>query len=107
MIFQIQFLSSLRLLEANISDPLRGLLDKIKWLNLHFDAESGIPDCQASLTTAVQSFKYLGCDVLFLKNLFLCMYTVYPLKNLICPWFSRFQDVGRTSIPIPGTVCIE
>lgn len=46
MIFQIQFLSSLRLLEANISKPFRDMLDKLKWLNLHFDIDWGFAGCE-------------------------------------------------------------
>lgn len=42
MIFQIQFLSVLRLVEANITAPFRHLLDHLKWLNLHFDIDLGI-----------------------------------------------------------------
>lgn len=47
MIFQIQFLSTLRLLEANISKPFRDMLDKLKWLNLHFDdIDWGFAGCE-------------------------------------------------------------
>lgn len=46
MIFQIQFLSSLRLLEANISKRFLDMLDSLKWLNLHFDVDWGFPGCE-------------------------------------------------------------
>lgn len=55
LIFQLQFLSSLRMLEANISGHFLGLLDKIKWLNLHFDAGLGIWNCKASSSMLVQN----------------------------------------------------
>lgn len=41
MVFQMQFLSMLRLLEANISAPFMQLLNNLKWLNLHFDTGLG------------------------------------------------------------------
>lgn len=41
MVFQMQFLSTLRMLEANISAPFMKLLDNLKWLNLHFDTGLG------------------------------------------------------------------
>ncbi|CAM9933272.1 unnamed protein product, partial [Sphacelaria rigidula] len=37
MVFQMQFLSTLRLLEANISEPFMDMMKKLMWLNLHFD----------------------------------------------------------------------
>lgn len=52
MLFQIQFLSSLRLLEANISKPFRQMLDKLKWLNLHFDIDWGFAGCDDDLVSA-------------------------------------------------------
>lgn len=48
MIFQMQFLSLLRLLEANIGAPFAKLMNKLKWLNLHFDIDMGS--------------SWLGCD---------------------------------------------
>ena len=45
MIFQIQFLSLLRLLEANITEPFMNFLDSVKWLNLHFEVEVSFFQC--------------------------------------------------------------
>lgn len=45
LIFQIQFLSTLRLLEANISAPFRRMMDQLKWLNLHFRVDLGFAGC--------------------------------------------------------------
>lgn len=53
MIFQIQFLSSLRLLEANISAPFRKLLDQLKWMNLHFDFDFSFAGCDDEVSLAL------------------------------------------------------
>lgn len=45
MIFQMQFLSLLRLLEANISRPFERLMENLSWLNLHFSWKVGPLAC--------------------------------------------------------------
>lgn len=45
MIFQMQFVSLLRLLDTNISVPFMNFINDLKWLNLHFEIELQIFDC--------------------------------------------------------------
>ena len=50
MILQIQFVSLLRLLEANITEPFMDFLDSIKWLNLHFEVDVRFLKCNDEVT---------------------------------------------------------
>ena len=45
MIFQMQFVSLLRLLEANITRPFMKFLDNMKWMNLHFEVDISFFNC--------------------------------------------------------------
>ena len=45
MIFQMQFVSLLRLLEANITKPFMKFLDNMKWMNLHFEVDISFFNC--------------------------------------------------------------
>lgn len=45
MIFQLQFVSLLRLMEANITEPFMDFLDSLKWMNLHFEVDISFFNC--------------------------------------------------------------
>lgn len=51
MIFQMQFLSTLRLLEANITTPFMNFIDSLKWMNLHFDVDISFFSCDEEVRT--------------------------------------------------------
>lgn len=45
MLFQMQFVGLLRLLEANITVPFMNFLDSLKWMNLHFEVDISFFNC--------------------------------------------------------------
>lgn len=45
MIFQLQFVSLLRMMEANITTPFMDFLDSLKWMNLHFEVDISFFNC--------------------------------------------------------------
>ena len=45
MVFQLQFVSLLRLMEANITTPFMDFLDSLKWMNLHFEVDVSFFNC--------------------------------------------------------------
>ncbi|CAN0202052.1 unnamed protein product, partial [Ectocarpus sp. 13 AM-2016] len=118
MIFQIQFLSSLRLLEANITAPFRRMLDQLKWLNLHFDVDFvGFPGCDGedSFTGAeddngvwvFNTFAVFG----FMALLILCH--ILLLSYIEASWLSKAQlgmdifpprGAGVPALRVPGSV---
>lgn len=51
IVFQVQFLSTLHLVDANTSTAFDGLLNELKWLNLHLSPDVGTMGCgnEASL----------------------------------------------------------
>ncbi|CAN0418815.1 unnamed protein product, partial [Ectocarpus sp. 12 AP-2014] len=118
MIFQIQFLSSLRLLEANITAPFRRMLDKLKWLNLHFDVDFvGLPGCDGedSFTETeddngvwvFNTFAVFG----FMALLILCH--ILLLSYIEASWLSKAQlgvdilpprGAGVPALRVPGSV---
>eukprot|EP00903_Cladosiphon_okamuranus_P021845 g20085.t1 len=100
MIFQMQFLSSLRLLEANISKPFRDMLDKLKWLNLHFDIDWGFAGCEedseelqsdtdGNSTWMFNTFAVFG----FLALLIVCH--ILLLSYMEAAWLSQANAIHR------------
>lgn len=57
MVFQMQFVSLLRLMEANITEPFMHFLDSLKWLNLHFEVDLSFFNCDSDevCTTTVRA----------------------------------------------------
>lgn len=45
MVFQMQFVSLLRMMEANITTPFMNFLDSLKWMNLHFEVDISFLSC--------------------------------------------------------------
>ncbi|CAM9448605.1 unnamed protein product [Scytosiphon promiscuus] len=100
MVFQMQFVSLLRLMEANITEPFMNFLDSLKWLNLHFEVDISFFNCNDEETR----FDWANDDngtwalntflVFFLLAL-LILFHVLLVSYLEASWLSQANAIHR------------
>lgn len=59
MVFQMQFVSLLRMMEANITTPFMNFLDNLKWMNLHFEVDISFLSCDEEVRVCPKTNKLL------------------------------------------------
>ncbi|CAM9630710.1 unnamed protein product [Pylaiella littoralis] len=100
MIFQMQFLSTLRLLEANITTPFMNFIDSLKWMNLHFDVDISFFSCDEETTTVSLSNDDNGTwalNTFLVFGLLIALIVVHILfvSYLEAAWLSQANAIHR------------
>eukprot|EP00904_Undaria_pinnatifida_P005995 jgi/Undpi1/2525/HiC_scaffold_13.g05904.m1 len=100
MIFQMQFVSLLRLLEANITKPFMKFLDNMKWMNLHFEVDISFFNCNDEDTRFAWANDDNGTWALntFLVFALLCMLIfvhILLVSYLEAAWLARANAIHR------------
>lgn len=102
MIFQMQFVSLLRLLEANITDPFMEFLDSLKWLNLHFDVEVNFFSCGDEVIVWRKCF--VPSNVGYLGGVWILVETLLWMNHENC-LLCQHPETG-TCLLVPCACCL-
>lgn len=90
----MQFVSLLRLVESNFTEPFMKFLNNLKWLNLHFEWEIGFADCDEvigsfALARRQEKFIRASSSSRFMSLLVLSFFSNCVHFPKLCPFFPK------------------
>ncbi|CAN0071117.1 unnamed protein product, partial [Ectocarpus sp. 12 AP-2014] len=105
MVFQMQFVSLLRMMEANITTPFMNFLDSLKWMNLHFEVDISFLSCDDEETRFNWSNDdngswALNTFLVFSILLVLIILHILLVSYLEAAWLSQANAIHRHRLAV-------
>ncbi|CAM9696266.1 unnamed protein product, partial [Ectocarpus sp. 4 AP-2014] len=105
MVFQMQFVSLLRMMEANITTPFMHFLDSLKWMNLHFEVDVSFLSCDDEETRFNWSNDdngtwALNTFLVFSLLLVLIILHILLVSYLEAAWLSQANAIHRHRLAV-------